>query len=572
MERLGIEIFRTDGSAADCARLLQNFGYETGHVDIILDRAHDAKRNLRNILSVHPNWNEQYQSIIFSCDYNKGIEDYQTDPFLNWIYRKIRERHFVYSIITKEAVDYNNNTVEENILYSYVNNFTRSNEPLITAEMAESLGEYASKAKINQGLKTTKAIQRLCNLLKVTDIKEMKPVTHNGVESMKDYGWNYQYAQLCDALTPQTISRWTVISIHPMAYWTMSFGHKWASCHTIDIEGLRGYEENGSHTYQGCYSSGTESYMLDSSTVMFYTVDPQFEEDELLLAPKMQRCNFHISETGEIIIQGRVYPDGRDGGDNSLAAQYRQTMQKVLSECLAFNNLWTLKKGTGACSEYSDTDSDSTHYRDYEQYDDCSVSILKEIKEDSPKMVYIGAAPICPSCGYTHSRENNICCDDCVNDEYTERCYCCGSRINTETDCYYDDGNGRYFCDLDCAAREGYYLPYDTDDSEVVHESNLYYEESTDRYFYYGDDGISVGDRWYHNEQAARNDGCEYCPICDDWYGDGDFETDSYTGESFAYWSNTSRFIEYKGEYFINDENMDAWIAENESEEESEVA
>ena len=204
----------------------------------------------------------------------------------------------------------------------------------------------------------------------------------------------------------------------------MSFGTNWASCHTIDKNNMRG----SSSSYNGCYSSGTESYMLDESSFIMYTVTPDFDENKgLENADKERRCVFFYGE--DKLIQSRLYPDGRDGGDASIAGDFRSIAQKVIAECLNAPNLWMLERDTAG--HYIDTVEDSTHYRDYDHYDDNTVSFLKRSENDNVKnvkMIPVGHEPICPNCGSSHTNEKNILCNSCLGEG---TCCYCGCSIDT---------------------------------------------------------------------------------------------------------------------------------------------
>ena len=298
------------------------------------------------------------------------------------------------------------------------------------------------------GQKVSKVVTKWAKMVgldKVKDLRECTVPNNDGTfrTFTKDYGWFYYQAMMGDAINPLDITRYTVISLNPNDYWTMSFGHNWASCHTIDKENKKGV---GANHYSGCYSSGTESYMLDSSTVIFYTVDKKVNRNDIGSADKMQRCNFHINRDGSVIVQGRVYPDGRDGGEQGYATQFRNIVQMVVSTCTGENNIWTVKKGTSACSEHIVEDRDKTNYSDYFHYGDCNVSLLQG--RETYDKVYIGHAPICPNCGEEHDSEEWITCEDCREGCNCVHCARCGERINLDRDEYiYDEDTGNYYCD-----------------------------------------------------------------------------------------------------------------------------
>lgn len=266
--------------------------------------------------------------------------------------------------------------------------FTSYNSPFINEDFAAMINDrFPIKAVAGQ--KLSRVINKLCHYLEID----------------KDKDYNKEFAKFSDAVNPLTIKRHTVISVHPVDYLTMSFGNSWSSCHTIDKENIRCM----SNSYHGAYSGGTMSYMLDETSVVFYTVDGKYDGNELELEPKINRNMFHIGE--DKLIQGRVYPQTNDD-KNSIYEQFRNIMQKVIADCMGKPNIWKLKRGTCACAEV--IESKGVHYRDYENFNDCNVSYLK-LDNDSynENEIIVGHEQICPCCGKVHKREDCIECEDC---------------------------------------------------------------------------------------------------------------------------------------------------------------
>ena len=341
----------------------------------------------------------------------------------------------------------------------------------------------------------------------------------------KNIGYNGQFSALADGINPLTITRHTVLSLNPIDYWTMSFGKGWASCHTIDKENRR----QTSHNYEGCYSSGTESYMLDKVSFIMYTVTPDYNEsDGLEFADKERRCVFMFGE--DKLIQSRVYPDGRDGGDASIAGDFRRIAQKVIADCLGVPNLWKLERKNA--DRYINTVSGSTHYPDYAHYSDNTVSFLKkENEEKNVKMIPVGHKPICPDCGIEHTQSENILCPDCSNDA-DATCERCGCAIIFDRDDYiYDSDREVYYCDSECAANDGCY--WCENDGEY-HSDNVYWDDYAEEWFYSRwndhvetEDGhvymdaenaeragyreIASTGEWYHEDEVM------YCHVCDEY-------------------------------------------------------
>lgn len=449
----------------------------------------------------------------------------------------------------------------------------------VTQEFANRFSELFPNIQCAVGTRIVKIVRKVCMEFKLDQIKEMVNSTwtdQNGVEHSreKDMGYNFQIAKLGDGINPLKIKRHTIISVNPLDFFTMSFGNGWASCHTIDKENRR----NCRGSYEGQYCSGTLSYMLDGATVLFYTVDAEYNGNDFENESKVNRCTFHFNKDFNVMVQGRVYPDGRDGGDRGLAAQFRAVMQKVISDCTGNTNLWTVKKGTCNCGSY--TRSYGTHYRDYTHYEDCTVSLLKGVEEYD--RVEIGHYPICPNCGNEHRREEYLCCDECQSgyDYHCERCgegitdenlswgdaiycsdndcyYCCSEcanrdgvyfceddeRYHTEDECWYSDQHDCYYHRYEIVTEDGTYFRNEedareagycmTDDEEWYPEDEVAYDENKEIWFrFFGDDNaVNVNGQWFVNRESAHEAG--FIMYDGTWYSSEDINEDAYTGELF---------------------------------------
>ena len=282
------------------------------------------------------------------------------------------------------------NTISKFI--DFLDLFGYISEPLATEYFADRINDWYPSVKAVKGQKVSRIVNKVCCLL--------------GIDKYEDY--NKEFAKFSDAVNPLSIKRHTVLSCHPIDYLTMSFGNSWASCHTIDKHNKRDMPD----AYSGGYSGGTMSYMLDETSVVFYTVDAKYTGNQLELEPKINRNMFHIGEYK--IIQARVYPQSNDDTDG-IYTKIRNIVQKVIADCMDKPNLWKLRKGTDECKEVTNTIG--VHYRDYLSFDSCNVSYLK--LDDSGSVnttkIKIGHNPICPCCGKTHDSKKNIECFNCRN-------------------------------------------------------------------------------------------------------------------------------------------------------------
>lgn len=468
-------------------KLLEDYDYEVSDYGIREElRTWSCNKGwLIDLFKKHPNYNGNYQ-IVFDIDVERRFDKKAVKEFANWCYGNTSYPH-CYNVSTVI------NEIKSNVLNE--DDVSRIDYYLRDANLRPAVGQ-----------KTSRAIGKLCKYL--------------GLNQYEDY--ERKFAIFADAVNPALIKRHTILSLHPIDYLTMSFGNSWASCHTIDKENRRGMPDN----YHGCYSSGTLSYMLDGTSAVFYTLNAKYEGNEYHLEPKINRNMFHIGQ--DKIVQGRVYPKDNDG-ENSVYKQFREIVQKVIADCLGVPNLWINSKGTSKCE--SVIESFGTHYRDYENYSNCNVSYLKmEGKRKNEFEIEVGHDPICPNCGDSHCGEENILCEDCVDNR--KECAGCGYRYD-EDDLYWIDGEPYcYDCTAFCEyhgrrepSGDVYYYEgygYACDDAELTKCENCDHYFDSDEGGVYTEDGrefccdecaeeagyIYFDGGWYHENEIRK------CPEC----------------------------------------------------------
>lgn len=418
-------------------------------VSKIIDTWAINKANLITAFKKHPNYIGNFM-IAWTINYEREIEPREISDFAYWLDNIISETEFPEEITAMMENEKNTHVFDwyydettwgykerrltyrqrEFVLslYSYANRTA-------SKAFADNANKFFPNAHIHEGMKMSKAIGKLC--------------TYLGFSKHPEY--NRRFAKCADALSPMSIPRHTSLSINPLDFLTMSFGHKWSSCHTIDKLNIR----DSVDTYEGQYCSGTLSYMLDSTSMVLYTVSADYNGNEYYTQSKITRQMFHYEDG--LLVQGRLYPSKNDGYKDHYD-QPRQLVQSVMAEIYDLPNYWTVKRN----NIYNYIDSDGTHYRDYNHFDDCTLSVHKEIDPEG-KYVHIGHDPICIECGDKHHEERQINCCTYLGEGWT--CDDCGCTIYNEDDVYYIDGG--HYCE-DCVEwcnscdeyhrRETYYI------------------------------------------------------------------------------------------------------------------
>lgn len=500
------------------------YEYSTYSLDDIIEEWAEQKATLIEAFKRHPNYVEGKFMIAFDSNYEREIDTVQCKEFSRWIQR------IMIDYVGTLPSEMNERRIRDGAsylpydLYYFLVDLDRYSFRIISDDLAYELNRIVPEIHAHSGQKTSRVINKL--------------LTYLGYAKHPDY--NKEFAKYADALSPMTIKRHTVLSLNPLDYLTMSFGNSWASCHTIDKDNKRGMP----NSYSGMYSSGTISYMLDPSSMVFYTVDASYDGDEYWTQPKINRQMFHYGE--DKLVQGRLYPQSNDG-DGTVYEPYRKIVQNIMSIIFDFPNLWTLRKGIEPASKYIITKG--THYPDYIHFCNCTLSLVSD--RPNEKSFVVGAKPICIECGERHDVEDNINC--CDSDLHT--CADCGRRINDDDaywingECYcencvtyceccdeYYRGDGvwiecedRYVCDY-CADR--YYTECE-DCGEYIPDENRVYIDGADAYvcedcFEANYFRCEVCDCYHHNDNAnTLRDGRVVCEDCFEEITENEYEDEN---------------------------------------------
>lgn len=459
-------------------------------LDRIITTWDKNKNAVRTLLSRHTKWDDDLQAVVLDAGWTRPTDPIQVGRFFTWLQSGNA------SIDFSRVRDCATRIVDD----------TKDGSATTTDEMADALNGIVAehcpdiRYRFSAGMKVSRAVGKLCHMI--------------GADN--DTAYNRQFAQFGDASSAIKVQRPTILSVHPCDYLTMSYGTTWRSCHDI-----RDKED------AGCYSAGTLSYMLDSTSIVCYSLRTADDIGNYTHGVKLQRNMIHVADGGRVVVQGRVYPQENDGAAD-LYAEWRHIVQDVLAECMGVPSMWDVKKGTEACKAVIEEGRGAKHYPDYNYYENCNVSRLKGVYTDGVT-VEVGHVAICPECGDTHTDEENVCCPSCRN-KYVSWCEECEEGI-TEYD-FYNDAftiDGRAFCCCECANRAGYMWMDDVDDWR--HEDDLYIDDYTGEYFADDSEMVRTEDgrtfRNYENAECAgyvqttggewyEEDEVFYCDVCGD--------------------------------------------------------
>lgn len=589
-----------------------NYDYSEYEVKQAIAESKREKAELISKLRQMPNWDENAQAVIFRKNIKRSIDTKACYEVLDWLKRQLKlqaEEVKIAGFTFFEVDRYIENLANKIELYrqiirygepcdkeriqilkadyerfnSYMSRFreetaqisTPTGNKRVTRETHKKINDFFTVADsimeqlqsnenllsngvadiINRrfpvnavaGQKISRILGKICKYLKLDQIKDIL-TTFNGSE--KDYGYNYQFAKFGDSCNPFEINRYVILSVNFCDFLYMSNGDSWASCHTI-IDG-------GSHGFRGEYSSGTVSYAMDKHSFIFYTVDKDYKGNDFALQPKMQRAVFAYNEG--VLYEGRVYPDGRDGGDQGYASQFRNIVQELFAKVEEKNNLWT----KASTRDSYITSCCGTAYHDWNYYSDTNITILKEMETEG-KTVRINARPKCLLCGCKHSYEDNIIC--CADGRM--KCDRCGDSFN-EDDYEAVHINGYHYCCNGCAERDGYVYCNDIDD--YAREEDAYCDDYDGNWYYDEDERIDTVDgNVYSSCDHALNSGYRRCEDDDEWYPLNKLFYDEYEDAYFLKEEYEDTFININGHKYKSLENAIA-NGEDVSELEEEVA
>ena len=196
-------------------------------IDKIINTWADNKAPLIELLRHHPNWNDEKCYVAFDQNIKGQPDEEKIYNFINWMIIKGRRTDALFALR-----DYREQLLDER-----------------TASLIKEC--YPDIKGISAGQKTSRAVKKICTLIGITSN------TYSDFEK--------RYAKYSDAINPLDVVRHTILSVNPVDYLLSSNGNSWSSCHTLD--------KNNPNGFSGCHCSGTMSYLLDGTTMVYYQVE-----------------------------------------------------------------------------------------------------------------------------------------------------------------------------------------------------------------------------------------------------------------------------------------------------------
>lgn len=344
------------------------------------------------------------------------LKTYKTDEYWDEV-RRCQDAYYFFrnnsgiKIHNKDAyrkLNFINSGANEAITLSLILRENYAHNQFLSERLADNLNYHFSKCKFSAGQKLSRAVNQIATKYNLN----------------KDPEWEREFAKYANSINPLNVTKWTVISWHPVDYLTFCFGNSWSTCSNIDKRNVRGVKIGSSrssitsyvsenYVFRGEHSAAALSYMFDKTSFIYYTVNHKYNGKHYEEQDKESRIVFSFNEEMDTLLQSRLYPQCNDDNpDDSNYSIPREIVQRVITDALEKPNLWKMKKGSSVCRQYGI--STGVHYPDYidERNSKCNVSWLG----DDPHEIYIGHDAICPNCGATHTHLESLNCIDCDPD------------------------------------------------------------------------------------------------------------------------------------------------------------
>ena len=345
-----------------------------------------------------------------------------------------------------------------------------------------------------------------------------------GLDKYENY--NKDFAVVSDAINPIDNKQRCILSVHPCDYLKMSWGEKWNSCHDIR-----------SH---GCYHAGTQSYMMDGTSMIFYTVSNS--GNEVPWANNKLTRQVFCYDDGKLL-QSRCYPSYEI---SQRCDEYLNFVSEVIKAADHITDNWVMH--THDRMDYVLTKGGSTHYPDY-SYDQYKTRVVTA--GDVSGKILVGHSSLNLLNGVFHSNHEEINASSGGNsrnlyqDSYYVCEYCGRKFYQNEGTEYagYDSRDGDFYCEdhYRTCDKCGETIYGDPDDvgrwcndlwyCDYCADHHLVCCDHCDEYFDPEEEGDS--DDYGHYCQSCVDD-AEYCDSCGRYSWDYDYTYLESEGQTYC--------------------------------------
>lgn len=336
-----------------------SYEYRKGVIVDIVNEFFENKSELLTILRKHPNWDEKNLCIKGEVEETRVKDGEDFLKACKEFYHNCRENGMY---LTDDQLD---------IMWDGVQ--CTQPQQFVTKEIKERY--EAVGVHMTVGAKYSRELNKI--------------FVDMGLDKYPNY--NHDFAVIADAVNPLKNTQVAILSVNPCDFLKMSYGEGWDSCHHV-----------GHH---GCYHAGTQSYIMDSSSMIFYTLSNQYAGDPWE-NNKLTR-QIYCYQNG-LLLQSRNYPNYKLPQRD---ATYTYFVSKAIADCLGIKNEYRKVEHDYIC-----TAEHSLHYPDYnyEQYN-TNLYAFDSIWEGDD--ITIGHISWCLKCGDELCNSGNMICDDCDEDE-----------------------------------------------------------------------------------------------------------------------------------------------------------
>lgn len=241
----------------------------------------EAKRELREILSKHPNWNETQQCVeipvsIFNkpsySDINASCDELLNEAGKQPVFSfnsASSFRSFMGYASQARHMDLTDNVMK-------FSSWTKS-----------CMSSLSVVDNINLDMKVSKVVSAVLNRLNIKRTHEIEKA----------------FAKYADSVSTSSKDYKLILSINPADFVTMSHGNSWRSCHSF---------KDGGGWHAGCLS-----YALDNTTMIAYII-PKETSGVYALEPKIKRLLFMLSNDKKCLMSTKMYPDNSDSSARTI--------------------------------------------------------------------------------------------------------------------------------------------------------------------------------------------------------------------------------------------------------------